>query len=42
MSLQVIIILISATVMIQEIVNVLKGEPFNETMTLMSFDEKRE
>ena len=28
--------------MIQEIVSLLKLPPFNETLTLMSFDEKRE
>ena len=32
----------NSTTMVQEIVAVLKNPPFNETMTLLSFEEKRE
>lgn len=32
----------SSTVLVQEIVNVLKLPPFNDTMTLMSFNDKKE
>jgi hypothetical protein len=31
-----------STSLVQEIVAVLKNPPFNETLTLLSFDEKRE
>jgi hypothetical protein len=31
-----------ATILIQEIVGILKQPPFNEVLTLISFDEKRE
>ena len=34
--------LLIATVLVQEIVSILKQPPFNETLTLVSFDEKRE
>ena len=33
---------INSTTMVQEIVGVLRRTPFNETLTLMSFEEKRE
>ena len=33
---------INSTTMVQEIVGVLRLPPFNETLTLMSFEEKRE
>ena len=33
---------INSTTMVQEIVGVLRRPPFNETLTLMSFEEKRE
>ncbi len=32
----------TATMMIQEIVSILKQPPFNENLTLMTFDEKKE
>ena len=32
----------NSTVLVQEIVNILKKPPFNENLTLMSFDEKKE
>ena len=32
----------NATTMVQEIVGVLRRPPFNETLTLMSFEEKKE
>ncbi len=32
----------SSTILVQEIVNILKQPPFNEIMTLMSFNEKKE
>ena len=32
----------SSTILVQDIVNVLKQPPFNDTMTLMSFNEKKE
>ena len=32
----------AATMMIQEIVGILKQPPFSENLTLMSFDEKKE
>lgn len=32
----------NSTTMVQEIVAVLKNPPFNETMTLLSFEEKKE
>jgi hypothetical protein len=31
-----------STILVQEIVSILKMPPFNETLTLMSFDEKKE
>jgi hypothetical protein len=31
-----------STILVQEIVGILKLPPFNETLTLMSFDEKKE
>ena len=33
---------LNSTVMIQDIVAILKNPPFNETMTLFSFEEKKE
>ena len=38
----IFIILPIATILIQEIVGILKQPPFNEVLTLISFDEKRE
>lgn len=32
----------SSTILVQEIVNILKHPPFNDTMTLMSFNDKKE
>lgn len=32
----------NSTVLVQEIVNILKNPPFNENLTLMGFDEKKE
>ena len=32
----------NSTTMVQEIVAVLKNPPFNQTLTLLSFEEKRE
>ena len=33
---------LNSTTMIQDIVAILKNPPFNETMTLFSFEEKKE
>ena len=35
-------LLILATILIKEIVGILKQPPFNENLTLMTFDEKDE